>query len=239
MNNPNSPKRLLLLAALATVAIWFVPFLNLAYFPIQYLNTHIHELCHALATVATGGAVSHMLVFANGSGVAYSAGGIGIVIASAGYVGASLIGGWLISMGRTEKGARTALWALVGTMAAGSILWLRGDGVGFLTAVFWLAVIGLCARNLKGINLRFAAMFLGMQQCLASLQSLWVLLNINAMSGMRIENDAAIAADMTMIPALFWALLWSGLSLGLMGLGLRRAWSDSSSSRAESPAAVR
>lgn len=239
MNNPNSPKRLLLLAALATVAIWFVPFLNFAFYPIQYLNTHIHELCHALSALATGGGVSHMQVFANGSGVAYTLGGIGLVIASAGYVGASLIGGWLISMGRTEKGARTALWALAGTLGFGSLLWLRGDAVGVLTAVFWVAAIAICARSLSGLNLRFASMFLGMQQCLASLQSLWVLLNINAMSGMPIENDAAIAAEMTLIPALFWALLWSGLSLGLMGLGFRRAWSDSSSSRVESPGAVR
>jgi hypothetical protein len=210
---------LLLGAAALTVALWLVPFGSLLLLPIQYLNTHIHELFHALAAMASGGMVAEIRVFGNGSGVTLTGGGLGILIASAGYVGAALAGALLISSAKTEKGVRTAFTVLLASLIVAGVLWLRGDPIGVLSAAFWIAALFMASRFLSGDALKFCSKFLGMQLCLSALQSLLVLLRISAYPG--IENDAAIAERITGIPAMAWALIWSGFSLGLMAWALR------------------
>ena len=58
----------LLGASLASVALWATPLLRPFALPLIYLNTHIHELCHAVTTIATGGAVENIIVLGDGSG---------------------------------------------------------------------------------------------------------------------------------------------------------------------------
>ena len=82
---------ILLIAGVLSLAIWLLPLLRPILLPLQYYNTHVHELAHALATVLTGGAVEYVSVFANGGGVTLSAGGFGPLIASAGYVGSAIV----------------------------------------------------------------------------------------------------------------------------------------------------
>lgn len=206
-------QQLLLWAAGASVLLWPMPLGRLALAPLIYLNTHLHELCHALAGLLTGGSVDIIRVNANFSGEALVAGGSLPIVASAGYVGASLIGGVLILCGRKEELARAALWTLFGFLLFSMVFFVRGDLVGVLTGLAWLAGLFLLAGKLKGPGLIFTAQFIGIQQCLSSLVAFVSLLGVSLGYG---HSDAKIMESATAIPAIVWASLWLALSGAIM-----------------------
>jgi len=215
-------RKLVLVAAGLSAVTWVVPALSLLTLPIVYLNTHIHELMHALMTLATGGSAKTILVFGDGSGVTQSAGGSTLLIAAAGYIGASAVGAGLIVLGSGAKRARQALFGLAVLLSVGLILWVRGDLIGLLSIGGWIALLFLFGKQAGGPAAMLGVQFLGMQQCFASVQALWVLLGISALGDF--ENDAQIAAGASGIPGIVWAVAWCGISLLAMVLALRKAW---------------
>lgn len=218
MSSPKSSNRQLMLVALASLALWLVPGGYAVSLPLLYLNTIIHEYCHAAAALATGGYVASIHVFADGSGVTVTAGGISLAIASAGYVGASVVGALLIRSGRNLAAARKALLVLGAIVGLGLVLWVRGDAVGWVMAALWSVALLFLPRRLSNEGATFAARFLGLQQCLYAAQSLYVLLKINAVPG--VENDARIASEAFPLPPLAFAVGWCALSVILAAFAL-------------------
>lgn len=222
-------RNVLLLAGAASIAAWAIPILSFVALPLVYLNTHVHELCHALAAVFSGGTAQKIVVLGSGSGYTPVAGGSLLLVGSAGYVGASLIGAGLILFGTTPRGASNGLLGLALMLGLSMLLWVRGDAIGLASGVGWIVLLVLLSAKLQGAQAVFAAQFLGMQQCLMSVQALLVLLRINAIPG--VQNDAKLLADHTPLPAMFWAICWFGVSLLAMGAALRSAWSGGPSSQ--------
>jgi hypothetical protein len=212
----------LISAALASVVVAAVPVLQTVFLPLIYLNTHVHEQFHAIATVGTGGSVRGMQVFANGSGVTPALGGNVALLASAGYLGASLMGMVILMTGRTEKGARITLATMATVMALGMVAWLRGDAIGIVSGIFWVVALFGISRYAKGMTLLTLTQFIGVQQCLHSLTSVFDLFQISART--ETHSDARIMESHFALPAPFWAGLWCVISIGLLILGLRKAW---------------
>lgn len=213
---------MLVLATIASLVLWVIPLTRPFLLPLTFLNTHIHELCHALAGLATGGQVLDIAVLSNGSGVTPISGGNLIVTASAGYVGSALIGAAIIFFGRTEHSARAVFWVLGLALAGSLIIFVRGDLVGVLTGIGWTVVFLLCALRAKGWFATFFAQFIGVQQCLAAFQSILILLNLATSS--EAQSDATILQNATGLPAIIWAGFWTILSLVLVFFMLRLAW---------------
>lgn len=236
MKDPNSlrPHQLALITAcIISVALWFLPFLRWATVPLQYLNTHIHEAWHALATVATGGMVSHIEVHANGNGETLTMGGIGFLISSAGYVGASLVGAAIIASARSPKAAKTTLTLLGIAIAYALVVWVRRDVFGIASAAVWIVALWAMAYRLKNDHLVFAAQFLGVQQCLNSIQSLFFLVKISGFGAT--QSDAGNMQNATGIPAIVWSVLWCAVSFALMIWALRFSWRSSPSPESSAP----
>jgi hypothetical protein len=212
------------LAAAAGVSLlaWFVPVLTLALQPITYLNTHIHEMCHAIAASLTGGEAERILVHANGAGETPVRGGLILIVASAGYVGAAAIGAVLIAWGKDEKRARTLLGALGCLLLFSLAVWVRGDAAGVLWGGFWVLALGACALFLRGQVAVFTVQFVGLQQCLNALSSIFTLLQISLVT--EAQSDATNMQSATGIPAMFWAVLWAVIAAAFVVLALRRAW---------------
>lgn len=225
-----SDQQLLVGAALLSLALWFVPFGYYAVLPLLFLNTHVHELFHALGAIGTGGSAEHILVFGDGSGVTPVRGGNLLVVGSAGYVGASILGAFFIWLGRTQKGAQGVFWLMTVVLGIGLILWVRGDGVGLLSGWFWLGVCLSLALWVRGKPIVFAAQFLGVQLCLASFQSIFILYRLSMYA--EGQSDATIMQDATGIPAVVWAGGWILFSLLVAGLTLKAAWRDAPRRRA-------
>jgi len=212
------------IAAVVSVVFWFVPFLRWVTVPLQYLNTHIHEAAHALTAVATGGVVSEINVHPNGNGETYTSGGYNFLICSAGYLGASLVGALVIAFARTPKAARIALVVLAVFIGYSLLVWVRGDIFGIVSAFGCiLALLGL-ALYANDKNRLFAVQFLGVQQCLNSIQSVFFLYKISGF-GVK-QSDAGNMENLTHIPAIIWSALWCLVSLALMFFALKFSWSS-------------
>jgi hypothetical protein len=211
-----------MIAALVSLLMWVVPVSGFVLLPLQYLNTHLHEFSHAFMAILTGGEVDNIHVYAAGNGVTLASGSP-FLVSSAGYVGAVILGALAIWFGRTEKGAWVILRVLAILLVFSFIFWVRGDFVGIISGIFWIAVLLGLPAILKGSQLVFAAQFIGMQQCLAAVQALYVLLNISAYGG---QSDAQNMANFTGVPAMFWALLWGAIGIVTFYVTLRASWAN-------------
>ncbi|MBX3111127.1 MAG: M50 family metallopeptidase [Fimbriimonadaceae bacterium] len=212
----------LLGAGAASVALWAVPPLRFLLWPLTLFNTHVHELCHALAALATGGQVEHILVRPDGSGVTPVMGGNLLVLASAGYLGSAVVGGLMIAFARTEKSSR-AVMATVGAMLGLSmLLFVRGELAGLAMGAFWTAAFLAGAKFLRKDAAVFVARFMGMQLGLTALQAVTVLLRLSTSS--EAMSDAKILEQASLVPAVFWALGWAACAVVALWLGLRSAW---------------
>jgi hypothetical protein len=92
-----------------TFALSILPFAGLVTVPLRLFSTFIHEAGHALAALLSFGSVKSLVVFPNGSGVTYTSGGWRFLISSAGYLGTTLFGVWMILSARRTSSARLAL----------------------------------------------------------------------------------------------------------------------------------
>jgi hypothetical protein len=217
------PQKLLLAAATLSIALWAIPIARYIILPLDYLNTHFHELSHAIMALVTGGQPQQINVFADGSGVTNFTGGSIFLTASAGYPGTAILGAILILAGRTPDSAKRTLKILSVILAASLTLLIRGDLVGIISAVFWIPALWFASLKLKSENLQFATQFLGVQMCLTAFHSLITLVTISATSDM--PTDAQILQQTTWIPSIVWAVAWTVFSLIIVIISLKNAWS--------------
>lgn len=215
-------QKTLVIACLLTIAGFMVPFLREVLLPVMYLNTHLHELSHALMTKLTGGEVTKIIVNADGSGETPVLGGQIFLIASAGYVGSSIFGAVMIALGNLEKSAKHALSALAILLALSMVVWVRGDSTGIIAGLAWIVILAGIVSFVKGRPLMFVCQFLGLQMCLNSLMSVFALVQLTVAT--EVHSDASILENLTGIPSIFWALIWSMMSVALVVWTLKKSW---------------
>lgn len=228
----SSNRKILIFATFLALATWIVPILRPIGLPLVYLNTHFHELFHAFAALMTGGRVDSIAVFADGSGQTPVTGGYMLLVASAGYVCSTILGGFIVVFSTTPRGAQLVMRALGVLLALSVLIWVRSDAIGVLSGLLWALTLILGGRFAQGEVAMLCARFIGVQQALNGLQSLVVLFNLS-MAGHR-QNDAGLMADLTGLPPIFWALLWSVLSIAITLVSLLVAW-HADDSRVKSP----
>lgn len=231
---------LLLVATVLSIALWviswYLPLVGYVVYPLQLFATFIHEGGHVLATVLTGNSVQSLTVSPDTSGAVFSQGSgwfSQLLISSAGYLGTTLFGALLLTWIRYGYSSRAALFASAGfvgimtvvfgffaplfnflsTVTVGSVFFTVISGA-VLTAA--LAAIGYFA-NAKWAN--FALAFLAVQCLLNAIFSLVDLLLITTLTGG--HSDAANMSAATGIPSLVWVLIWFGISIFMISVGLR------------------
>ena len=125
---------------------------------------------------------------------------------------------------RTEAGARLTLKVVGTSLAVSLLIWVRGDAVGVITGLLWASALWIAAVRFSGDALVFVAQFIGLQQCINSIQSVLTLYQLTAYG--ETQSDAGILANATGTSPIFWAVLWCGISLGIVVVSLRRAWTS-------------
>jgi hypothetical protein len=232
--------KLLLGATVATVVLWFIPFAEYVVYPIRLFVTFIHESSHALAALVTGGSVQSLTISADGSGVVYSVPSSlfgALFTSSAGYLGTMLFGILMLYLMRRSVSPHKILlvaggFVLVMTMVFGllaPVFNFLSLQVGFGSVVFTVAVGLLLAASLAALAMyasrRVADLvvaFLAVQCLLNAVLDLKTVLLANTpIIGSDIQNDAGNMAAATGIPGFLWVIIWIGISLALMALGVR------------------
>lgn len=231
---------LLLIATIITLALWFIPLGEYLVYPIRLFVTFVHEGSHALVAFLTGGSVQSLTIASDGSGVVYSApsGWFGAVLtSSAGYLGSTAFGVLLLLLIRKAVEAKYVLYGCAAFVAVMTVVF------GILSPVFnflslQVAFSSVAFTILSGIALtaglvafakfakpraaNFAVAFLAVQCLLNSLLDLKTLFFINApLLGSDISTDAGNMANATGLPGIVWVVIWIGISLLMISLGLR------------------
>lgn len=231
---------LLLVATVLTIALWFVPFADYLVYPIRLFVTFIHEGSHALVGLLTGGSVHSLTISADGSGAVYSvpSGWFGAVLtSSAGYLGTTAFGVLLLFLIRRTISAKNVLLACAGFVGLMTLFFgiispvfnIFSLQVGFSNLLFTAAAGAVLTAGLFALGkyasvktANFAVAFLAVQCLLNSLGDLKTLFFINApLVGSEIGNDATNMANATGLPAFAWVIIWIGVSVLMISVGLR------------------
>ncbi len=177
-----------------------VPILSI---PFSWIETFYHEISHGIATLITGGSISKIQLLPNGAGFCYSYGGWRLLIAFAGYAGASGFGLLIYQVAsiRSHKISKIISFIMLALLAVCLVFWVRD-----LLTVLIIAVIAL----LFVLPLKFASTswlvhltrIIGMSVILNGLFSAVNLIGRGSV------GDAANLAKTTWLPAQVWVILW-------------------------------
>src|SRR5262245_22088053 len=171
-----------------SVMLWHVPILKLFLYPFWLFNTYIHELSHVIAIRMTGGLYQRFVINPNRSGLTHSFGRPNWFVASAGYIGSALFGGFLILLTTSGIPARAVLMGL-GMFFGLICLLFVGNLYGVVVGLAIAGAIYYAGWVLDDKGSAQILLFLAVQTILASFDSLLVLLRL-ARSGRRVGSDA-------------------------------------------------
>jgi hypothetical protein len=239
LSNDARPQAMtLLLAAVLSIALWFIPFAEVLSYPFRIFVTFIHEGGHALAALATGNSVQSLSVAMNGSGETYTTQGemfSQMLVSSAGYLGAMTYGALLLVLIRRSVAARlvlvgsaavvfglTAIFGVIKPVMAGT--WGSLSGLPFTLAAGVLISAGLfaVARFASARVATFLVSFLAVQCVLNALLDLKTVFFLSSPFATTVPTDAVNMANATGVPALFWSVLWIATSVLILGVAVRQ-----------------
>ena len=218
--------RALIIALLASLALWNLPFGGYLLYPFKLFATWLHESSHGLVMLLTGAGFDRMEIYKDTSGLAYAAGPVGppeqAAIASAGYMGTALAGAVFLVLGRTRRGAGAVLAGLSALLALSAALFVRNRFGAVALAVGALAL--LAAALLAGDRIaRVLVNFVAVQACINAVLDIRVLLRTNMVVNGEVvrRSDAHNMAAATFGPAWLWAVVWLLWSLACFYVALR------------------
>ncbi len=202
----------LIFLMLALFALWRTPVV----IPLKLLVVFLHELSHGLAAIFTGGEIERITLSAQQGGTAWTRGGNGFAILSAGYVGSLVIGVILFLAARWSRADRLVTAALGTGMLAITALYVRDPfalvfcGV---TGAALLAVAWFLSHGPNDLLLRIVG--------LASM--IYVPFDIfsDTIARSELRSDARMLAEAYGGATVLWGGLWLVVSLAVIGLSLR------------------
>ncbi|NRD73834.1 M50 family metallopeptidase [Shewanella sp. VB17] len=189
-----------------------LPFISV---PFKWLESYFHELSHGLASLLTGGSVSHIQLFPNGAGLCFTQGGWPVAIGFSGYFGAALWGYLIFVLATWPRGIRVSFACLGFAVVLTTLLWGRDlltIAILACLAVLFLLPLKLNKNHFMGSGLRVMALMI----MLNALASPMVLLGLSG------QGDASMLASQTWIPAWVWVFMWLAISAWMIFLCWRR-----------------
>ncbi len=199
--------------AFALIVVWQVPWLGWLAWPFRLFGTFVHELSHGLAAIATGGQFQRFSVQPDLSGLAWSAGGIRVIVSSAGYIGSAVFGSVLIALHARGLSARMLLLGLGIVFGLLCLLFVR-NLFGILSAL-------LLTGAMLYAGLKFAQPWrdgllkvLALQLVLDGYNSLFTVFRLAGADG--VQTDAHTMAQLTWLPASLWAVIWMLVSTAIL-----------------------
>ena len=218
------PRLLLTLAVLVVVVIWQLPYGRQILYPLSLLATFAHEMGHGLSALVVGGRFEHMLLHADGSGLAVWSGNPGRIstafVAAGGLLGPTTVGAAMLLLSGSPRWSRVVLAALAGFLLVCVLVWTRNVfGVAYLLAV--AAAFGLAAKFFSDAWASFFVHFIAVTLCLSWFTNLDYLFSSQAVvNGISHPSDSAVIAQALWLPYWFWGGLLACFSLACVVIGV-------------------
>jgi Peptidase M50B-like len=206
------------LAVAVSLGVSLTPWGPLVLYPFTLFTTWVHECGHAVMTMLVGGSVASITIQPDTSGLTQSLVPAGRIVqglvASAGYLAASLVGCLLMAATRVPKRARPILTGIGAFMLFTLVFWMR-NLFGALVVVAWAAALLALARKDTGRAPRFVLGVLAVQVALNAVYNIRVLFLVHG------PSDAQTMARLFLLPAWLWAAAWMALSIAMLAWTLR------------------
>ncbi len=192
-----------------------------ALLPFKLLAVMGHETGHAVASLIAGGSVEKVTLSPDQSGACLSSIPEGFfakaLVYSAGYVGSAIISVLLLALTFRFNARRLMLGAACVWLSVMAVFYARdvftlGFCLGF-AALFGVGARWLPPAMVGGLNL-FLATFTALYAAMDLKDDLWN-------GAVRARSDAQLLADVTVVPAIVWAIVWTLLSIAILAIG---AW---------------
>lgn len=202
------------LAAALCLGVSLTPWGPVLLYPFTLFTTWVHECGHAVMVVLMGGSVTSITIAPDTSGLTRSLMPSGRVaqglVASSGYLGASVVGCLLMAATRVEKRARPILRAIGAFMLLTLVIWMR-NLFGALVVLAWGVTLLALARKGSGRASRFVLSVLAIQVALNAVYNIRVLFLVDG------PSDAETMARLFLAPAWLWASAWMIISVAMLG----------------------
>lgn len=219
-------QRALVIALIASLLLWNLPFGGVLLYPFKLLATWMHELSHGMVMLATGAGFERMEIYRDTSGLSIAERGVSqaarAAIAAAGYMGTPLFGVALLVLGQTRRGARAALAGLGAVMAVTAVIFVDG-AFGITAAITGAAACGVLAAISARRVAILAVNFIAAQACINALLDIRVLFRQNLVVNGTVvgASDAHNMARATFGSPSVWATIWLVWSFALLYAALR------------------
>lgn len=226
------PRNALLLAAAAVLVVSaFVPFGSTVLYPLTLFTTWVHEMGHGLTALAFGGEFHQLEIFANASGLAQSSVADGVprgMVALGGLLAPPILGAAILGGVHGPRRARVLLTGLSIAIVVSLVLYVR-SATGLIAmpvvaiTLAWSAWWGFAANPERRV---VVAQALGVLLALDTLTRMvsYVFEDKVTVDGETRGTDITRVADHLGGHYLLWGVVVTGLALGLLALGVWRAW---------------
>ncbi len=223
------PRTVIIVAAVAVFVInaW-VPFGSTALYPLTLFTTWVHEMGHGLTALAFGGEFRSLEIHSNAGGLAYAYAGHGwpdAMVAAGGLLAPPLVGGLLLAFVHRPRTARIVLGVLAGALVLSVVIWVRST-TGVIAMPLVAAVLGWAAWRGFAENPERRVVLVQMLSVSLGLDTLTRMVSYSFMAttskGQR--SDVSAIADNLGGHYLLWGLAITTIALGMLSLGLWRAW---------------
>ena len=202
-------------------ALWFFWDTSLVY-PLKIFVVLLHEISHAIASVATGGGIEKITLDPRQGGACHCFGGNAFITLSAGYLGSLLWGGAMFSAARSDKVKTSWVNGFIGAMVVAlTVLFVRG-GFGMIFGIaFGLTMIFVSKQMGSAVNR-------GLLLTLGLTSALYAILDIKSdvLDRPNIQSDAAMLSEITGVSTTIWGLLWISIAIAVSVWLMRRAYKD-------------
>ncbi len=189
-------------------------------YPLKIFVVLLHEISHAAMALATGGSVLRIELDPGQGGACHCPGGNAFLTLSAGYLGSLAWGGAMFTAAHSRR--------------------VRSDRVNFWIGVLMLVLTAVYVRGLFGFafGILFALSLIGIAQRLGPAVNRGVLFGLGLTSALYavldiksdvldrpwLLSDAAMLAEITGVPTVFWGVLWIGAALATSAWLVHRAY---------------
>ncbi len=221
--------RVVLLVSIGlTTLLYLVPYGRVVAYPLMLLSTLAHEMGHGISAVLLGGSFEQFQMWPDGSGKAElrvrDSALAQALVAAGGLVGPAVAAAIGFALGRTERGARVALYALAVLLALALLLVVRNI-FGVVFVVIGLAGCSFAAWKASGEIAQLLLVFLAVQLALSVFSRGDYLFAESAQTADGLmPSDVGQMAAALWLPYWFWGLVCGGLSAAVLLYGAPAYW---------------
>ncbi|HEX4966348.1 MAG TPA: M50 family metallopeptidase [Thermoanaerobaculia bacterium] len=230
MQDQGGTRKLLLVSAAITLALYVIPYGRYLARPLLLLSTLAHEMGHGLTALLLGGKFQRLEMWASGAGVSeIDLTGFGRIreglTLAGGLVGPAVAAALCFKLGKTGRGARSCLVGLGIFLLAAEILVVR-NLFGFFFAGLVAAGCLFAGTRVSPERAQWVVVFLGVQLALSVFSRADYLFTQSAGNpGGVFPSDVMRMQNALFLPYWFWGLVCGAFSVLVLAYGVRTCWS--------------